>query len=149
MLQQTRVVAIVRYWIRWMDRFPTLHHLAAAIDDKVNSLWAGLGFTSAARLLVNTTDNDDNTNNNNNNGDVDDQRAAWKVKPKPTKATTNDEDDDENENDCAPGTEHLLLTTTVAGLMKLYYLCRNEQDRIVQLVYKSKESDVQTNNYAW
>jgi adenine-specific DNA glycosylase len=50
-----------------MDRFPTVHHLAAATDDKVNSLWAGLGFYlrirllhQAARLLVNKTDNDDN-----------------------------------------------------------------------------------------
>lgn len=34
-----------------MDRFPTVHDLAKATDDEVNSYWAGLGFYRRARML--------------------------------------------------------------------------------------------------
>jgi A/G-specific adenine glycosylase len=51
MLQQTRVEAVIPYWIKWMKSFPTIHDLAAATEDKVNSHWAGLGFYRRARLL--------------------------------------------------------------------------------------------------
>lgn len=51
MLQQTRVEAVVPYWIKWMNSFPTVHDLANATDEEVNSHWAGLGFYRRARLL--------------------------------------------------------------------------------------------------
>jgi len=51
MLQQTRVEAVIPYWIKWMKSFPTVHDLANATDEEVNSHWAGLGFYRRARYL--------------------------------------------------------------------------------------------------
>ena len=51
MLQQTRVEAVIPYYLRWMKSFPDVHSLAAATEDEVNSHWAGLGFYRRARLL--------------------------------------------------------------------------------------------------
>ena len=51
MLQQTRVEAVVEYWTRFMARFPTVHHLAAASEEDVLSLWSGLGYYRRARHL--------------------------------------------------------------------------------------------------
>jgi A/G-specific adenine glycosylase len=51
MLQQTRVEAVIPYWIRWMTSFPTVHALAEATEEQVNAHWAGLGFYRRARLL--------------------------------------------------------------------------------------------------
>lgn len=51
MLQQTRVEAVIPFWTRWMQRFPTVHDLAAADEETVNAHWAGLGFYRRARLL--------------------------------------------------------------------------------------------------
>jgi len=51
MLQQTRVEAVIPYWLKWMTSFPTVHDLALATDEQVNSHWAGLGFYRRARLL--------------------------------------------------------------------------------------------------
>ena len=53
MCQQTRVEAVIPYWLKWMKAFPTVHDLAAATDDQVNQHWAGLGFYRRARLLHN------------------------------------------------------------------------------------------------
>ncbi|KAG7343417.1 A/G-specific DNA-adenine glycosylase [Nitzschia inconspicua] len=51
MLQQTRVEAVIPYWIRWMESFPTVHDLADATEEQVNAHWAGLGFYRRARML--------------------------------------------------------------------------------------------------
>jgi A/G-specific adenine glycosylase len=51
MLQQTRVEAVIPYFQRWMDRFPTLQHLADASEQDVLSIWEGLGYYSRARSL--------------------------------------------------------------------------------------------------
>lgn len=51
MLQQTRVEAVVPYWLRWMDQFPTVSALADASSDEVNAAWAGLGFYRRAANL--------------------------------------------------------------------------------------------------
>ncbi|KAI1382752.1 DNA glycosylase [Hypoxylon trugodes] len=51
MLQQTRVAAVVDYWTRWMDRWPTIHDLAAAQPDEVLSAWRGLGYYSRATRI--------------------------------------------------------------------------------------------------
>ncbi|CAE7352372.1 MUTYH [Symbiodinium microadriaticum] len=52
MLQQTRVEAVIAYWYKWMERFPTISHLAKASPDEVNSYWAGLGYYRRAQNLL-------------------------------------------------------------------------------------------------
>jgi A/G-specific adenine glycosylase len=44
MLQQTRVDTVIPYYLRWLERFPTLEDLASASQDEVLSLWEGLGY---------------------------------------------------------------------------------------------------------
>jgi A/G-specific adenine glycosylase len=51
MLQQTRVAAVIPYFERWMDRFPSVTALAAADEHHVLSAWEGLGYYSRARNL--------------------------------------------------------------------------------------------------
>ncbi len=51
MLQQTRVEAVIPYFERWMDRFPSVRTLAAASEQDVLNLWEGLGYYSRARHL--------------------------------------------------------------------------------------------------
>jgi A/G-specific adenine glycosylase len=51
MLQQTRVVAVIPYYERFLERFPNIHALAAAPQDEVLRLWSGLGYYSRARNL--------------------------------------------------------------------------------------------------
>lgn len=51
MLQQTRVVAVIPYYRRFLKRFPTVRHLARARVATVLAAWAGLGYYSRARNL--------------------------------------------------------------------------------------------------
>ena len=51
MLQQTQVAAVIPYFERFMARFPTLAELAAASQDEVLHLWAGLGYYARGRNL--------------------------------------------------------------------------------------------------
>ena len=51
MLQQTRVTAVLRYYDRFLARFPDVASLAAAPLDDVLALWSGLGYYSRARNL--------------------------------------------------------------------------------------------------
>jgi A/G-specific adenine glycosylase len=51
MLQQTRVVAAIPYYERFLQRFPDVHSLAAAPQEEVLRLWSGLGYYSRARNL--------------------------------------------------------------------------------------------------
>ena len=51
MLQQTQVVTVLDYYVRFLTRFPTVHDLANAPLDDVLALWAGLGYYSRARNL--------------------------------------------------------------------------------------------------
>jgi A/G-specific adenine glycosylase len=51
MLQQTQVITVIDYYARFLQRFPTVAHLAAAALDDVLALWAGLGYYSRARNL--------------------------------------------------------------------------------------------------
>lgn len=51
MLQQTQVAAVLEYYARFLQRFPTVSDLAAAGQDEVMSLWSGLGYYSRARNL--------------------------------------------------------------------------------------------------
>lgn len=50
-LQQTRISQGMAYWQRFMERFPTVAHLAEAEEDEVLRLWQGLGYYSRARNL--------------------------------------------------------------------------------------------------
>jgi A/G-specific adenine glycosylase len=51
MLQQTQVSTVVPYYLRFMERFPSVGVLAGAAIDDVLPLWAGLGYYSRARNL--------------------------------------------------------------------------------------------------
>ena len=50
-LQQTRIDQGTDYWLRFMERFPTVEALAAASEDEVLRLWQGLGYYSRARNM--------------------------------------------------------------------------------------------------
>lgn len=50
-LQQTRIAQGRDYWLRFVDRWPTVHDLARASEDEVLKLWQGLGYYSRARNL--------------------------------------------------------------------------------------------------
>ncbi|CAA0806584.1 A/G-specific adenine DNA glycosylase [Striga hermonthica] len=52
MLQQTRVQTVIDYFNRWMEKWPTIHHLAQASIEEVNEMWAGLGYYRRARFLL-------------------------------------------------------------------------------------------------
>jgi len=51
MLQQTRVVAVIPYYERFLARFPRVEDLAAASETEVLAMWSGLGYYSRARNL--------------------------------------------------------------------------------------------------
>ncbi len=51
MLQQTTVKAVIPYFERFLDRWPTVQDLAKADLDDVLAAWAGLGYYSRARNL--------------------------------------------------------------------------------------------------
>ena len=50
-LQQTRVVQGLPYYMRFVGNFPALSDLALASEDEVLKLWQGLGYYSRARNL--------------------------------------------------------------------------------------------------
>jgi A/G-specific adenine glycosylase len=51
MLQQTTVKAVVPFFMRFVERWPTVEVLASAPQEEVLQLWAGLGYYSRARNL--------------------------------------------------------------------------------------------------
>ncbi len=51
MLQQTQVATVRDYYLRFVQRYPSVHALAAAPLDDVLALWSGLGYYSRARNL--------------------------------------------------------------------------------------------------
>lgn len=51
MLQQTQVATVIDYYLRFMQRFPTLEQLADAPIDDVLHHWTGLGYYARARNL--------------------------------------------------------------------------------------------------
>src|ERR1700726_3378395 len=51
MLQQTRVSAVIPYYERFLDRFPSVEALASAHEQELLAAWAGLGYYSRARNL--------------------------------------------------------------------------------------------------
>jgi A/G-specific adenine glycosylase len=51
MLQQTQVSRVLDFYARFLERFPTIHHLAGAAPKRVMESWAGLGYYARARNL--------------------------------------------------------------------------------------------------
>ena len=51
MLQQTVVAAVIPYFLKFIEKWPTVHDLAAAPADDVMAAWAGLGYYARARNL--------------------------------------------------------------------------------------------------
>lgn len=52
MSQQTQLARVVEYFGRWVARWPSVGALAAATQEEVNELWAGLGYYRRARYLL-------------------------------------------------------------------------------------------------
>ncbi|MEN6456477.1 MAG: A/G-specific adenine glycosylase [Prolixibacteraceae bacterium] len=50
-LQQTRIDQGLSYYLRFIEKYPTVHDLAGADEDEVLKLWQGLGYYSRARNL--------------------------------------------------------------------------------------------------
>lgn len=50
-LQQTRVAQGMSYYYRFIEKFPTIDHLANAHEDEVLKVWQGLGYYTRARNL--------------------------------------------------------------------------------------------------
>jgi A/G-specific adenine glycosylase len=51
MLQQTRVAAVIEYYQRFLEQFPTIEALASAPEESVLALWSGLGYYRRARMM--------------------------------------------------------------------------------------------------
>ena len=49
--QQTRIDQGFHYWHRFIEKFPTVKHLAQAEEQEVLTIWQGLGYYSRARNL--------------------------------------------------------------------------------------------------
>lgn len=51
MLQQTQVAVVIPYFLRWMEKYPTIEALAKAPIEDVIKEWEGLGYYARARNL--------------------------------------------------------------------------------------------------
>ncbi len=51
MLQQTTVQAVIKYFLKFTDKWPDIHALASAKNEDIMSNWAGLGYYARARNL--------------------------------------------------------------------------------------------------
>ncbi|EEX54749.1 A/G-specific adenine glycosylase [Brucella abortus bv. 4 str. 292] len=56
MLQQTTVEAVKSYFLRFIERWPTVRAMAKASEDDILRAWAGLGYYSRARNLKKCAD---------------------------------------------------------------------------------------------
>lgn len=54
-LQQTRVEQGLSYYNKFINAYPSIHHLAKASDKKIFKLWEGLGYYSRCRNLISTS----------------------------------------------------------------------------------------------
>ncbi len=52
MLQQTRALAVIPYFEKWMKRFPNFQALSQATESEVVKMWEGLGYYSRVRNLL-------------------------------------------------------------------------------------------------
>lgn len=53
-MQQTRVAQGLPYYLRFIEKYPTVHLLARAADDEVFRLWQGLGYYNRCKNLLHT-----------------------------------------------------------------------------------------------
>ncbi|MDF2431841.1 MAG: A/G-specific adenine glycosylase [Mucilaginibacter sp.] len=53
-LQQTRVEQGLPYFYRFLEKYPTVSHFAAADEDEILKLWQGLGYYSRGRNMLKT-----------------------------------------------------------------------------------------------
>lgn len=53
-LQQTQVSQGISYYLKFIQKYPTVPHLAKAKEDEVLKMWQGLGYYSRARNLHST-----------------------------------------------------------------------------------------------
>ncbi len=51
MLQQTRAETVIAYYERFLARYPTVHALAASLEEELLKYWEGLGYYSRARSI--------------------------------------------------------------------------------------------------
>jgi len=51
-MQQTRIEQGTAYFLKFLSRYPTIHHLARAEEPEVLKLWEGLGYYSRARNML-------------------------------------------------------------------------------------------------
>ncbi len=51
MLQQTRIEAVIGYYERFLQRFPTIRDIAVCDDDTLMKSWEGLGYYNRARHI--------------------------------------------------------------------------------------------------
>jgi A/G-specific adenine glycosylase len=51
MLQQTQVAAVIPYYERFLEKFPTVNDLARAGEEDVLQIWSGLGYYARGRNL--------------------------------------------------------------------------------------------------
>lgn len=51
MLQQTQVVTVIPYYLRFLDTFPTIKDLAEAEEEQLLKAWEGLGYYSRVRNM--------------------------------------------------------------------------------------------------
>lgn len=56
-LQQTRVDQGMDYYLKFTDKYPDIHALAAASEQEVLKMWQGLGYYSRARNMLATAKN--------------------------------------------------------------------------------------------
>jgi len=56
MLQQTTVEAVKSYFVKFIERWPTVQAMARASEDDILRAWAGLGYYSRARNLKKCAD---------------------------------------------------------------------------------------------
>ena len=49
MLQQTQVETVIPYYIKWVERFPSIESVALATQDELLKFWEGLGYYSRCR----------------------------------------------------------------------------------------------------
>ena len=51
MLQQTQVETVIPYYMKWLDKYPTLKNVAEANETILLKSWEGLGYYIAAGIL--------------------------------------------------------------------------------------------------
>ena len=56
MLQQTQVATVRSYFLKFVERWPTIKHLASEDEEQILREWAGLGYYSRARNLKKCAD---------------------------------------------------------------------------------------------